>query len=60
MEIGYPDCPLTVSFIGDYGQDAKKSSTQTSTPMPNIFSAYRNKNDNLTENITLSAAPVIL
>lgn len=59
MEIGYPDCPLTVSFIGDYGQDTKKSSTQTSTPKPNnIFSDYQNKSNNYIEN-TLPAAQVM-
>lgn len=53
LEVGYPNCPLTVSFLGDYGQDNKKSSNHTSTPNPrNIFSAYQNQNDNHTENIS--------
>lgn len=60
MEVGYPDCPLTISFIGDYGQDTKKSFTQTSIPKPyNIFSAFQDKNDNQTENTTSSDALVI-
>jgi len=62
LEVGYPNCPLTVSFLGDYGPDTKKSSNHTSAPNPNnIFSAYQNQNDNQTENTsnTQSSAQVI-
>ncbi|CAI6360824.1 unnamed protein product [Macrosiphum euphorbiae] len=44
FEVGYPNCPLTVSFLGDYGrQDIKKNSNHTSAPNPSTsFSAYQN------------------
>ncbi|XP_016661548.1 dnaJ homolog subfamily C member 17-like [Acyrthosiphon pisum] len=46
FEVGYPNCPLTVSFLGDYGQDIKKNSNYTSAPNPSTsFSAYQNSND---------------
>lgn len=51
-----------MSFIGDYGEDTKKSFNQTSAPKSsNIFSACQNKNDNETENTksTPSASQVI-
>lgn len=39
-----------MSFIGDYGQDAKKSFTQTTASNPNnSFSAYQNNNNNKSE-----------
>lgn len=50
-----------MSFLGDYGQDTKKSSTHTSAQNPsNIFSAYQNQNVNHTENTskTTSSAQV--
>ncbi|XP_025421093.1 dnaJ homolog subfamily C member 17 [Sipha flava] len=49
LEVGYPHCPLTVSFIGDYGQDTKKSSNQTSASKSSNMT-YQNKNDNETKN----------
>lgn len=46
-----------VSFIGDYGQDAKKSFIP---PKPsNVFSAYQSKNENTTTTKTLSDAQVM-
>jgi len=62
LEVGYPNCPLIVSFLGDYGQENKKSSTHTSAQNPsNIFSAHQNQNVNHTENTskTTSSAQVI-
>lgn len=63
LEVGYPNSPLIVSFLGDYGQDIKKSSTHTSAQNPsNIFSAYQNQNVNHTENTskTTSSAQAFL
>jgi len=55
--MGFLNYPLTVSFIGDYGQDIKRSFNQTPTPKPsNVFSAYQSENKNTT---TPSAAQVI-
>jgi len=61
LEVGYPNCPLIVSFLGDYGQDTKKSTTNhTSAPNPStIFSTYQNPNDNHAEN-TSSAQVIVL
>lgn len=59
MEVGYAYCPLIVSFLGDYGQDTKKSTNYTSVPNPSsVFSACQNPNDNHAEN-TSSSAQVI-
>ncbi|VVC31529.1 DNAJC17, RNA recognition motif,DnaJ domain,RNA recognition motif domain [Cinara cedri] len=53
LEVGYPNHPLTVSFIGDYGQEAKKSSTKTSASDQNSgFSACQSKYGNETQNTT--------
>jgi len=59
LEVGYSNCPLIVSFLGDYGQDSKKSTNNhTSAPNPStMFSAYQNPNDNHAENT--SSAQVI-
>jgi len=46
-----------VSFLGDYGQDTKKSSSHTSAQNPsNIFSAYQNQDVNHTENTSKTAS----
>jgi len=61
LEVGYPSCPLIVSFLGDYGQDTKKSTTNhTSAPNPsNMFSTSQNPNENHAEN-TSSAQVIFL
>ncbi|KAL4141922.1 hypothetical protein QTP88_004469 [Uroleucon formosanum] len=58
LEVGYSNCPLIVSFLGDYGQDSKKSTNNhTSAPNPStIFSAYQNPNDNHAENTSFAQA----
>jgi len=61
LEIGFPNSPLTVSFIGDYGQDADKN-FKSAPKSNNVFSAYKNKTDHQPENMTIppTAAKVIL
>lgn len=62
MEIGFPNSPLTVSFIGDYGQDAKKNFKSVPKSY-NVFSAFKNKTDDQSENMTIpppTTAQVIL
>ncbi|XP_050429626.1 dnaJ homolog subfamily C member 17 [Adelges cooleyi] len=52
FEVGYPNCPLSVSFLGDYGCNTN-SKDQSTTPKPsNIFSAYNSENSNHTETTT--------
>lgn len=56
--MGFPKCPLTVSFIGDYGEETNHSFNQASESKPsNLFSAYKSKNENTTT--TPTAAQVI-
>lgn len=59
LEVGYPNAPLTVSFIGDYGQTAKKSFTSASNSN-NTFSAYENKNNNETKNTMAPPAAQVI
>jgi len=61
LEVGYPYCPLIVSFLGDYGQDTKKSTNYTSAPNPStIFSTCQNPNENHAENTSSSAQVILL
>lgn len=54
FEIGFPKCPLTVSFIGDYGEETNNSFNQTSESKSSLFSAYKSKNENTTTTPTAS------
>lgn len=48
-----------MSFIGDYGQDAKKSFTSASNPN-NTFLACEKKNNNETKNTTVPPAAQVI
>lgn len=43
MELGFPKCPLTVSYIGDYGEDIKKTNESEKKSPFNMTASYSNE-----------------